>query len=167
MIDHTNKLKKVTKLNEDQYWERIKNRLLSKRNIDGNGCWNFTGNKGRSGYGTMKAGYPNEKVRRVPRISAKIYLGFNYDNQDQFVCHHCDNPSCFNPEHLFIGTNSSNQIDAMKKGRRKYKLVENDIIEIRNLLKTGISKRELSKKYSIARSAIIRISQGKSWGHVQ
>jgi HNH endonuclease len=82
--------------------------------LDGKtGCWNWTGARSSSGYGQMRINY---KLEYVHRLSAWIYLKMPR-NSDSYVCHRCDNPSCFNPKHLFIGTAKMNVLDAMKKGR--------------------------------------------------
>ena len=76
-------------------------------------CWNWTAGRDRAGYGHLRYMGRREQVHRV---SAHIYLGFDLAS-NLCVCHRCDNPSCFNPKHLFIGTYSDNVRDALRKGR--------------------------------------------------
>jgi hypothetical protein len=80
------------------------------------GCWNWTGGGSRgdrSGYGRIY--YLGRRVK-VHRLSAHFYLGFDLDSP-LHVLHRCDNPRCFNPKHLFIGTHQDNMQDAKNKGR--------------------------------------------------
>lgn len=89
-------------------------RLLSSRTIDPNtGCWSWTLGKQYTGYGVT---WVDKKIYRVHRLSAHLFLDFPLDSKLS-VLHRCDNTSCFNPEHLFIGTQEDNIHDSMKKGR--------------------------------------------------
>lgn len=77
------------------------------------GCWNWTGCKIGYGYGQMR--YCGKLVL-VHRVSAHLYLKYDLDSPLR-VLHRCDNASCFNPKHLFIGTQLENIRDCMEKGR--------------------------------------------------
>lgn len=80
---------------------------------ESSGCWNWTGSKNNSGYGKRLF---RGKHDTVHRISAILYLGFK-PSPGLRVLHNCDNPACFNPKHLYIGTDKDNVADRYNRGR--------------------------------------------------
>lgn len=90
------------------------------------------------------------------------------------VCHTCDNRICVNPDHLFLGTNSDNMRDMVKKGRankqhgqvhRCAKLSNEDIEAIR-LNNDNLSQVELAAKYNVQQGHISKIIFRKNWKHL-
>jgi len=79
------------------------------------GCWNWTGCRNNNGYGKMRYLDKNEYVHR---LSAHFYLKYALRSELK-VLHRCDNPACFNPKHLFIGTHADNMRDCVAKGRHR------------------------------------------------
>lgn len=76
------------------------------------GCQNWEGGKTSAGYGMVSL---NGIVMKVHRAAYSLTKGSIPNGLD--VCHKCDNPECFNPDHLFLGNDSVNQNDAYTKGR--------------------------------------------------
>lgn len=74
-------------------------------------CWEWKGKKTPKGYGLITF---KKKVWYVHRLSAYIVLGLLF-NDVRLVCHKCDNKKCWNPLHLFLGTNLDNKKDASNK----------------------------------------------------
>jgi hypothetical protein len=74
-------------------------------------CWRWTGAKTDQGYGQLTF---QRKAWLAHRLA--FYL-FNSVEPPEAVCHHCDNPSCCNPLHLFGGTRADNNEDRERKGR--------------------------------------------------
>ncbi len=77
------------------------------------GCWNWKGAKNQYGYGiTWFMG----KLVSANRLAAHLWLRFDLKSKLR-VLHKCDNPACFNPKHLFVGTQLDNMRDMAVKGR--------------------------------------------------
>lgn len=80
------------------------------------GCWIWDGTLGSGGYGVTIVCISARKMSlRAHRISYAAFNNVEIDNG--LVCHKCDNPSCVNPDHLFLGTHLDNMRDMKKKGR--------------------------------------------------
>lgn len=74
-------------------------------------CWEWIGKIGKDGYGRFVIG---KKRCIASRISYELHNKIKID-KNFMICHSCDNTKCVNPEHLWLGTNQDNQIDAVEK----------------------------------------------------
>lgn len=77
-------------------------------------CWIWHGKKsGGFGYGGFMF---HGKTYAAHRYSWTMHYGFV--PADKNVLHKCDVPACVNPDHLYLGTQSSNMKDVWTRRRR-------------------------------------------------
>jgi len=127
-------------------------------------CWFWKRCKAKDGYGIFVR-------RRINYVATRImyYHIHSVDPGNQHVCHKCDNPSCCNPKHLWLGTQRQNMLDSVDKGRARdnqgeqnprSRLTEHDILMIRN---SDRRAAELAKQFNVGQRQIYRIKNGEKW----
>lgn len=89
-------------------------RLLQRVVFGATECWHWAGPRNAFGYGRMTSG---GRLQVAHRLCWEVFNGPVPDGLS--VLHKCDNPSCINPDHLWLGTYSDNIRDAWAKGRHK------------------------------------------------
>ena len=145
------------------FWSRVDK-------SDPSGCWVWLAGKNSDGYGEF---WEDGEIWYAHRYSWVIHNGAIPDKM--WVLHHCDNPSCVNPKHLFLGTQLDNLADMHRKGRGRgprgnknpsSKLRPEDIPEIRKMFDHGVSRAEIARKYGVAWHSINRILSGKRWTYL-
>jgi hypothetical protein len=139
---------------ECQFWKHV-----SKTDS----CWNWTGSTHHFGYGEFRR---NCQLIRSHRFSYELHkgeiavgLGIN---------HHCDNPKCVNPDHLYAGTQLDNTNDAVKRDRvGSRKLTKEQVLEIKKQLQSGTTNAyKISKELKMSYCTIWSIQNHKTWKHV-
>jgi len=94
------------------------------------------------------------------RFSFEINYGPIPDGM--FVCHHCDNPCCVRPDHLFLGTPKQNNEDAISKNRwkPKVKLTLEAIIHIRE---SKGNNKALAERFGVCIQTVSAVRTGRAW----
>jgi hypothetical protein len=147
----------------DGFWSKVQ---------IGPDCWIWIGFTNRQGYGYLAKGGTERGNYYAHRVSWEIHFGLV--PHGMLVLHHCDNPSCVNPAHLWLGTNHDNVRDRDKKSRGalpdnkgesngQHKLIASNIPVIRSL---DLSQRAIGKIYGITQPTVSEIRSRKLWAHV-
>lgn len=137
--------------------------LKSNRRIDeSTGCWNWTRKHDCKGYGRIIIA---RKQWLVSRLSWTLFKG--EIPKGMHVLHHCDNPSCFNPDHLYLGTQKDNNRDRDDRNRtcigRAHPAHKLDEFKVREIRKSDLSHSTLAKKFKVGNTIIGRVKRMESY----
>lgn len=154
-----NRLRTTPRPISDAFWEKVE-----KKSDDE--CWEWLASIQEDGYGSFKGKLAHRVSWEL--TNGNIPLGI-------LVCHKCDNCSCVNPNHLFLGTQLDNMQDMVSKGRGydksgennpKAKLTEKDVFEVHRMRNSGISSKQIARNFGVTPTTIHYILSGKSWSNV-
>lgn len=140
-------------------------------------CWLWTRQRSH-GYGVTSFGRKSGQLR-VHRVAWEMTNGAIPDGK--IICHHCDNPPCCNPSHLYVGGKRENALDAVKRGQwrgptgrhinvgsahGRSKLTEADIPRIRERRAAGESARSIAADLGVHFNTVYRVVRRSHWRHV-
>ena len=172
----------VDEINASKFWSRVDIGTTDT-------CWPWTRGRFPDGYGAF---WLNGQNIGAHRVAYSLSTGIRPAPGLQ-VCHRCDNPTCCNPDHLFIGTAKDNFLDSLRKGRRakvvvptardhadkmprgsshwavkRYQTLTDDIVKlIKQGLLNGERQCELMRRLNIPRRVVQRVASGRVWRHIQ
>lgn len=153
-----------------RFWSKV-----DKRGADE--CWPWRGSLGRQGYGVLGATM-GHGVLRAHRVAYELHFG--PVPTGLVVCHHCDNPPCVNPAHLFAGTRGDNNRDRSSKCRGRESRPENrgelspnaklsfaDVVAIRAAVAAGETQQSVADRWDIRQGHVSRIVRRTSWARAE
>jgi hypothetical protein len=134
----------------ESFWKKVKR---------GRGCWLWLGAvRTRDGYGGFTLCGKKYSTHRISWM-----YSFGEIPKDMCVLHHCDNPLCVRPSHLFLGTLSDNMIDMTKKERHPCRKLNRRQVNLIRWVGDSITQQNLGKIFGVSQSQVKNILRYKQW----
>lgn len=168
---------------------RVLDKVRARFQPSKDGCWEWPASRTAAGYGQL--GYREGGRQHLAYAHRAAYFISHGDiPKGMHICHHCDNPACFNPGHLFLGTAKENIQDMVRKGRGnrgkllpigdrhwtrarpdeirgsangRSKLSDDQVLEIYYSPEKGV---RLAERFGVTATVISQIRHGKTWRHL-
>lgn len=158
-MQHKRTIPKITI--QERFWAKVEK---------GAGCWEWRAHRIPTGYGTFEF---DGRTVGAHRVAYQLCVGPIPGGL--CVCHHCDNPGCVRPDHLFVATRKENMADMVRKGRSAVgerqghaRLTNDHVVEIRRLYAAGETTYiQLANQFGVSDSVVSRIVKRQAWAHVK
>lgn len=153
-----------SKQTADRFWPKV---------AKGDGCWEWRGSRDRGGYGIIGASR-HQRATRAHRVSWELHHGRSVPD-GLYVLHHCDNPPCVRPDHLYVGTLGDNAKDCVERNRlgdrrgranSNAKLTEADVRAVIAMLQAGATQQAVASRFGISQPQVSSIARRKNWAHL-
>ena len=112
--------------------------------------------KTEAGYGVVGS----RPLEYAHRLSYRLKVGIIPEGMH--VLHHCDNPPCTAPDHLFLGTDADNvhDMEAKVRDKKQFKLTDEQLQEAKNRIESGETNQSIATSMGVTAGAINRIRNG-------
>jgi len=161
----------------EKFWSRVSKKSAGE-------CWEWQGSTTSSGYGNLAWHGLRVQAHRVAYFLTSGGIGletqFRHKGRAKtyrrFVLHRCDNRLCCNPDHLFLGSMRTNQLDAYRKGRKQQpqsghtnaKLSPKQVREIRKRYDSGEAKQTLlAHQFGVSQRVISLVVRRESYKDIK
>lgn len=150
-----------------EFNDTLRTRFFAKcGQMNSDGCIPWVGTKTKRGYGLIQAAGIRSRKTTAHRIAWVLANGDLAPGA--LVLHRCDNPSCVNVAHLFVGSQQENVDDMVSKGRHAWKdgqpwqkLNDSDVFRIIEMRRSGFTQQDVAESFGVSRSLISMVENCK------